>query len=480
MSAPVENIKTFANTLTGKFIYHWILLCIVIPAITISFNITRYADLVLVFPLIVICYCGTRLAIIAARGSNRIVEMTFWLYTYVFMGMYACLQIEVGQFPWRGHYSNGLIAGAQILIIIGLVAFDIGRHVRIYRRKSSVAVITTRFEISRAQLYLTAVIGIGLAIYATMKLGAFSTLFLNRTERFALISSRFNVAELSVYGSLAKTIVYVLLIVTLAYKIYDRKSNKPIYFLIFILFIFTTIENNPIATPRFQVGTILLGLYFIFPWNKHKAIIAIYGLLLGLIIIFPFADLFRASNHPSLEVSIESHGSMNQIAKNPDYDSFQQVMNGMRMVQRDGFQYGRQITGALLFWVPRSMWPQKAEPTGVLIAEKNGYLFTNLSAPLWIEFYVDGGWLLVIPGFIFYGAFVRWADDVRRKRAGRATPAYLLVTIYAGYQIFLLRGSLMPAIAYLAPVVPIVLACGKWRRYRTTDQVSAHENQIMP
>jgi hypothetical protein len=68
---------------------------------------------------------------------------------------------------------------------------------------------------------------------------------------------------------------------------------------------------------------------------------------------------------------------------------------------------------------------------------------------------VDGGFLLVLCGFFFCGAFVRWADDSRCNYTERATLAYLFITIYAGYQIYLLSGSFMPAIAYLALVVPV-------------------------
>jgi len=447
-----------------RFVLHWTLLCIMIPMVSIAGNSAKHADLVLILPLIIILYCGTRLALIASNGSNRVVEITFWLYTYIFLGICAFLQIEAGKFPWPDHYSNELIIHAQILVIVGLAAFDLGRQVRLGQIKQLFLKTAPRFRISVGRLYLVSVLGIITTIYATLKLGAFSTLFLNRAERYALLSSHFNIAEMTIYNSLAKTTVYVLLLAALAYKLYARTGTVTLYVLIIVLTIFTAVENNPIATARFQVGTILLGVFFIFPWKKYKTLITIYGLIIGLTIIFPYADLFRSSNDSSLEAKIERLSIENPLAVKVDYDSFQQIMNGIRMVQEHGIEYGQQISSALLFWIPRAIWPDKAEPTGRLIAEQSGYTFTNLSAPLWIEFYVDGGYILVVCGFIFYGAFVRWADDIRRKHTGHATSTFLLVTIYAGYQIFLLRGSLMPAIAYLSPVIPILLVCGKFKR----------------
>lgn len=445
------------------FVIHWFLLCVVIPILAIAGNTTTHLDVVLLFPAAVIIYCGSRLAGIAAKGVDRIVEMTFWLYAYIFMGICAFLQIEAGRFPWPGHYSDSLIIISELIMLASFAAFDFGRQRRIKSNHDAPWVPSRWLEVSRNRLYLVSFFGMAIAAYATLKLGAFSTLFLNRTENFAIISSEYNIAQLSIYTSLAKTIVYVLLVTALAYRI--KVKNRPaIILLIIALLIFTAIENNPISTPRFQVGTILISIFFIFPWRKYKASFAIYGLVLGMIVIFPYASLYRNSNNPSLVARIEQFRSANPLVTSGDYDSFQQVMNGVRMVHDDGVTYGHQIFSALLFWVPRKLWPGKAQPTGVLIAERSGYGFTNLSAPLWIEFYVDGGWLLVLLGFFFYGRFVRTLDLARRNGDDRLRPMYLLATIYAGYQIFLLRGSLMPAIAYLSPVLPVILACSKFRK----------------
>jgi len=260
-----------------------------------------------------------------------------------------------------------------------------------------------------SRLYAISIVVFALMGFATWKMGGFSTLFMNRTEWYAQISARYDIAELSIYSSLAKTLVYVLLVIALSYWLYV-KHKLSLFILIALLAIATAVENNPFSTARFQVGTILLSIYFVFPWSKNKAMVAIYALLIGLIVVFPYADLFRSSNHANLEVRIEQYRNSNPLAVKVDYDSFQQVMNAVRMVDHDGLEWGHQISSAFLFWVPRGIWPGKALPTGVLIAERSGYSFTNMSAPLWIEFFVDGGWLLLIVGFFltvdWYGVWM--------------------------------------------------------------------------
>lgn len=471
------------NKATNRFTVHWFLLCIVVPMMAIAGNAAIHIGITLLFPAAVIIYCGSRLAAIAAKGIDRIVEMTFWLYAYIFMGICAFMQIEAGRFPWGGHYSDRLMIISELIVLIGLAVFDFGKRLKIKSIIHARSAPRRQFEVSRNRLYFMSVIGMSIAVYATMKLGAFSTLFLNRSANYAIISARYSISQLSIYTSLAKTIVYVLLIAALAYRIQKKHSGALMTILIVVLSIFTAVENNPISTPRFQVGTILISVFFIFSWRKYKASLVIYALVFGMIVVFPYASLYRNSNSPSLEAKIAQFRKANPLVLSGDYDSFQQVMNGVRMVQNYGLTYGHQISSAFLFWVPRKLWPEKAEPTGVLIAERSGYSFTNLSAPLWVEFYVDGGGLLVLLGFFFYGRLVRGLDLARQNSDDRLRPIYLFATIYAGYQIFLLRGSLMPAIAYLSPVLPIILACSILHKNsingNSENSVSDHSSKSM-
>src|SRR5699024_1839537 len=149
------------------------------------------------------------------------------------------------------------------------------------------------------------------------------------------------------------------------------------------LMVATIVVNNPISTARFQVGTIILSLYFVFPWTNRKAAISIYGLLIGLVVIFPYADLFRNASDSDWVSRLSRVRNGNALSIIAVFDSFQQIINATRLVQTKGIEWGHQITSAFLFWIPRSIWPGKAVPTGEYIALQGGYDFTNLSAPLW-------------------------------------------------------------------------------------------------
>jgi len=237
-----------------------------------------------------------------------------------------------------------------------------------------------------------------------------------------------------------------------------------------LMFAATMIINNPIRTPRFLVGTILFSFWNILPWGKWKNAVAVAALVGGFVIVFPFADLFRSSLEASLGHRLEQSTVVRELTQNGDFDAFEIVSNSVLVMDGEDLLLGRQLSGALLFWVPRSSWATKPRPTGEWLAERMGYEYTNLSAPLWTEFYVDGGILLVVLGFAGYGYVGRRLElwNERNMKSDRVEMITLLVAVAAGYQVFLLRGSLMPAVAYLVPMVVLVFALGlrvRWSKH---------------
>lgn len=462
----------------SAFAMHWALICIVIPLILVFNSINRESitRLTIVFPIMIVMYSGTRLARIVAAGANRVVEMTFWLYVYVFFGLSAFLQVVANRFPWGGIYDEDLVARAFILILAGMAAFDIGYRARFSfprtekgsRRATSLRIISLR------RVCVIVPISVILSIFATYKLGGLSALFLSRNVRFELISRDYDIAWITILNSVAKTIPYVILVVLLAYRIREGRQRIIITGLIVIVGVLAMVENNPISTARFQVGTLILGVYFVGHTSRRRIKLASYAMIIGLAVVFPYSDLFRVSNDASLIARIHAYAKKSPLAVKVDYDSFQQVMNGLKMTDRNGLRYGKQLLSSAMFWVPRSDWSGKAEPTGVLIAKSEGYSFTNLSAPLWIEFYVDGAWIFMLGGFILYGRAIRILDDARNDSEDRSGMIYLFATIYAGYQVFLLRGSLMPALAYLSPIMPVLWFCTKKHRVRSKACIVGH------
>ncbi len=142
------------------------------------------------------------------------------------------------------------------------------------------------------------------------------------------------------------------------------------------------------------------------------------------------------------------------------YDQMVMIANGLWYSAQEGLHFGFQMLGNALFWIPRAVWPSKPIDTGVQIGQAMGVSNTNLSSPLWIEFYIDFGWVAVIVGFAAVGYFSLRADRIfstaNAAFTGRIGALQVLVPLIAGYQFILLRGPLLQSMGRLAVIVLIV------------------------
>ena len=131
-----------------------------------------------------------------------------------------------------------------------------------------------------------------------------------------------------------------------------------------------------------------------------------------------------------------------------------------------------------LFFVPRAIWENKAEPLGTASAEFMGYIYTNLSAPIYGELYVDYGCLSLVLGMGVIGYGIRLCDGyydalVRTNQFGAGV---LLAGVLAGYIIILLRGSLLGVIPSIATLFGVlVTACLLARRKRSRAYIKTHQ-----
>jgi len=203
---------------------------------------------------------------------------------------------------------------------------------------------------------------------------------------------------------------------------------------------------NPVSSPRFWFGAVAIGLYGATLGRSLRSRLLMWLAIPALLIlVFPSLDFGRREGWtPGFSIQTEA------IVDKADFDAFQQVVNGVTYVDWYGTQGGRQLSSALLFFVPRGMWQGKAPPTGTLVVASLGVTGnTNVSAPLWEEGYVDFGMLGTAVLLACAGLLVGYLEAGLRvsARARGVIPA--VVPFLAGYGMFILRGSLLPAIGTL-------------------------------
>jgi hypothetical protein len=269
-----------------------------------------------------------------------------------------------------------------------------------------------------------------------------------------------NTATLGVVSALATmplVVSFVALTRLRARRPDSRTRGQSVLYLVVVLVL--VIHANPVNSPRYIVGTVWLSIAAslgMFATRRRFRAVAVAAVL-GLVLVFPIADAFRGDNNGPLHAVGPA-----QSLLSGDYDAFAQIQNTVLYVQRRGLSEGHQALGVVLFWLPRQLWDTKPRDTGIVLADFRGYQFTNLSAPLWSELYINAGWLAVAIGGALVGWWARGRDDrtVELLRRGRSPD--VLGCILPFYLIFLLRGSLLQAMANLL----VLLGACWWVEHR--------------
>jgi len=167
--------------------------------------------------------------------------------------------------------------------------------------------------------------------------------------------------------------------------------------------------------------------------------------------MFPAAKVVThySNSFSNIELStIFQYFDPSQNFKSLDYDAWSEIMSTVAYIEEYGLTFGRQLTGTSLFFVPRSIWANKPEGTGGVVARyvMTNYTmwFKNISNPIVSEGYVD----FHIIGVILY-AFLF-------ARLSRLTLSWfmkgdfsLVPTLYICSSVFyIMRGDLISSYSY--------------------------------
>jgi hypothetical protein len=211
---------------------------------------------------------------------------------------------------------------------------------------------------------------------------------------------------------------------------------------------------NPVNGSRYLFASFTVAALFAKTrWRPKFGTTSVIALVAALIWLYPVLGQLRGAEHDPLLAGIGPTGVTERMTTSYDFDGFRSIIDGVSYVQDEGMAWGRQLVGVLMFWFPREYWPNKPEPTGVMVSRQVGYSFTNISAPLWEEAYVDWGMPGVLIMLFFCGLASALLDAWYEVRPADTSLGAILIPFLAGYQFYTLRGDLWAAVAYLVPAL---------------------------
>lgn len=400
--------------------------------------------------LVVTVWAGARLAWQISSGRSQLYQFSAWMFIYVFGGLAPLCQLREGAFPSTvpGIDPQSVTTGYAI-VIVAVIAYEFGTALSTVRASAAPAVKDPRRELSLKRTTWLAIFGLVFAAYYAQKIGI-GTLFESRQARDVTTTATWsNPTSAAIYGGLAfgPSLASVHAFTNLRRKARKAGDRPERGFLLVLCVVALLVIVNPVSSPRITFGTVALSLLYVAGAfiTPRRAALAMTGVLLALIVVFPYADYFRTSSG-----GFKSGGVSYNFVNSGDYDAYGMTVNTVEYVKAHGYSNGSQLAGAALFFVPRSVWPGKPDDTSKVVATWKGYVFTNLSEPLWAEFYINGSWPLVVIGFAWLG----YATGRAGRRIIRSdTVGGVAAGIVPFYLIILLRGSLLAAMSTLAVIV---------------------------
>ena len=222
-----------------------------------------------------------------------------------------------------------------------------------------------------------------------------------------------------------------------------------------LLFLMLLIAIPPTGVPRFLVAAIYLPvLMYCVPFLR-RGLNFVLIICMGVMIVFPILNCFRFYGERPFEFSC-IYSQFTDI----NFDAYSMLM---RVIKDDMVTNGMQLVGALLFWLPRSIWVAKPISSGYYVAHTTGLSWDDLSMPIWGEGYINFGYFGVIIFTIAFAALLArldskyWCITVKRLKDLNAISYFVLL----GMLMFILRGSLISAWAYTVALLLAFFAVKK-------------------
>lgn len=428
--------------------------------------------------LLIASFCLLRLLAFSRTHTPAPGAIVFYAFTLTMLALVPSYHFSTGQWPWSRVLDESSVALAQIIVVLGIAAFELGYFLARYFRSTSQSA-------RDYQLVRFPVIPI-----AAITLVSFTTLLVF-VPVDALLGSRTSYLELVLarglaFGLIVNSIIQVPAGLALVYtsanlSLLKRQLGRWAFPFWLVIAALSLACVNPVITARYWLGSVALGALLlaivrytpIHRINRRWA----SSVVLVLLVAYPLADVFRYVELRDFSGFSDMDAGPAALSS-PDYDSFVMIAEGAQMAGTEGAAKGRQLVGALLFFVPRSVWNNKPVHTGNEVATTRHFPYHNLSAPLFVEGYVDFGFAGTLVFLCIFGVAARLSDTRFRMQIesgsiggiGGFSIHVVALAMITSFQIYLLRGSLMNATAFLSPIIAVWLALGRFESPRHVRQ----------
>ena len=391
------------------------------------------------------------LALVANSITFRAGEVFIRLFLIWHLLLPGAIQWSTGRFFWKSDsYSDDDATLALIIILVAVLGLELGF-------RFFFEIETPRRQRQRRPLLSN----LNIAIFIIISLGSLciSLLRFGTSFIFATRGTIENLIELTttqeydhfIFLSVPQAMAFCVFALALLNMVILRHARQETIFTYvgcFVLFIPYIVLNFPTSMARFEtMGQLIILIYIMFFFKTgYLNFVYIFAYPLALYTLLPFLGVFGRYEEFQFDAAYKSFVSgINDSVYAGDYCDFEMTMMAAQYVASEGIRMGQQILATLLFFLPRSIFTFKADPTNYILADFFKFEFRNISSPFFAEFYID---------FWFPGAFVgsflfAFAAKILQRRIQPNYGFYTLPSMaLLAYLPIILRGSFLAVIGY--------------------------------
>ncbi len=404
-----------------------------------NFEVER-ADITIIITFLIIGLISI-IGIINDKNSYSI-NLMHWLFIYIFIFNAGIIQYLKNDFPWQAVLDNTLILKANLVIIAWCIFYYIS-----YNLKSFSPKIMIKRDITIKNKWLLVSITILIGLFFINYVGV-SNLFA-RSELETQTQESIKSAQL-----VMMTCVRAIPVVVLAYLIKEKQlKNERNSIYITIIFLLNLIVNFPSGSARYWAASIYMGLYLMLKPQKNDKFFFCILFISVFLVGFPLLNAFRNLTFEEvLEGGIKFSNFVDFFLQG-DFDAYSMICRSLQMVTQIGSSSGKQLLGAILFFIPRSLWPSKPIGSGATIAYYQGQYFTNISCPIISEGVMNFGIIGVAIFSVLIAFIIKYLDTLywngQKENQGKINAITILYPFHLGFFFFIFRGDLMSSFAYL-------------------------------
>lgn len=231
------------------------------------------------------------------------------------------------------------------------------------------------------------------------------------------------------------------------------KEHKSLWsvFLVIVALVALIFNVPPTGVPRYE-ATAVYGGILISRWKRlKKDNLFFYLLAIGLLIVFPLLNSFRGTiyGHVTFEAVENSLGDIGSNFLRADYDAYSMLLYTLKYVEQMGMTHGMQLVGALLFFIPSSIWAGKPGGSGALIIDQPAADYnSNVSCPLPAEGYINFGVIGTLLFALVFSYILRYQDRKYWEKDEKLQNDSMLYACALPFVLFMMRGDLMSTLAF--------------------------------